>query len=211
MINKLNIPVALFRFVATLCSLILISACSGLRSPPAPAVNLYILDAHSSVALGSPSSNVVLAVSMPRSSPGFDTTHMFYQRQPHQVEYFALNRWLDTPAHMLEPLLLQSLEISHAFGAVVPSSGQVVANIRLDTDLVRLQQDFSSKPSRVQLTLRAQLVDISAKRVLAVKVFDVIENANSDDAQGGVVAANLALKNVLDQVVDFCIKAPVNP
>ena len=70
-----------------------------------------------------------------------------------------------------------------------------------------MEQDFTSKPSRVQLTFRAQVVDISAKRVLAVKVFDVIENATSDDAQGGVAAANLALKNTLDQVLDFCLKA----
>jgi hypothetical protein len=53
-------------------------------------------------------------------------------------------------------------------------------------------------------------VDISGKRVLAVKVFDVVENAATDDAQGGVAAANLALKNALDQLLDFCLKAPNN-
>jgi cholesterol transport system auxiliary component len=171
---------------------------------------LHTLDAHASVVARASSSDVVLALSMPRASPGFDTTQMAYQRQPHQIEYFALNRWLDTPAHMLEPLLLQSLEQSRGFSAVVRTPGLVTAKIRLDTELIRLQQDFTSKPSRIQLTLRAQLVDISAKRVLAVKVFDVVENAASDDAQGGVAAANLALKSALDQVLDFCLKAPAN-
>jgi cholesterol transport system auxiliary component len=111
---------------------------------------------------------------------------------------------------MLEPLLLQSLEQSRGFSAVVRTPGLVTAKIRLDTELIRLQQDFTSKPSRIQFTLRAQLVDISAKRVLAVKVFDVVENAASDDAQGGVAAANLALQSALDQVLDFCLNAP-NP
>jgi len=210
MLNKPTNPKALCRLLLTLFSVVLLAACSSLRGTPTPAAHLYTLDAHASVVARSSSSDVVLALSMPRASPGFDTTQMAYQRQPHQIEYFALNRWVDTPAHMLEPLLLQSLEQSRGFSAVVRTPGLVTAKIRLDTELIRLQQDFTSKPSRIQFTLRAQLVDISAKRVLAVKVFDVVENAASDDAQGGVAAANLALQSALDQVLDFCLNAP-NP
>jgi len=207
MLNKPSLSSVLCRLALILCGITLLAACSGLRTPPAQAVHLYALDARASVPSRLVASDVVLALSMPRANPGFDTSQIAYQRQPHQIEYFALNRWLDTPAHMLEPLLFQSLEQSRGFSAVVRTPGLVTAKIRLDTELIRLQQDFTSKPSRVQLTLRAQLVDISAKRVLAVKVFDVIENATSDDAQGGVAAANLALKNTLDQVLDFCLKA----
>ena len=206
MLNKPNLPSALCRLILTLCGLALLSACSGLRSPPAQAAHLYTLDARASVPSRPVASDVVLAISMPRANPGFDTSQIAYQRQLHQIEYFALNRWLDTPAHMLEPLLFQSLEQSGGFSAVVRTPGSVTAKIRLDTELIRLAQDFTSKPSRVQFTLRAQLVDISAKRVLAVKLFDVVENSTSDDAQGGVAAANLALKATLDQVLDFCLK-----
>ena len=97
-----------------------------------------------------------------------------------------------------------------SFRAVVHTSSAVPANVRLDTELIRLQQDFSTQPSKIQFTLRAQLIDVTDKRVLAVNVFDDSENAASDDAYGGVVAANLMLQRVLSQLADFCVNESVS-
>jgi len=147
----------------------------------------------------------VLLVSMPRASPGFDTPQMVYLRQPHEMNYFAVNRWADAPSRMLAPLLTQTLTQTGSFRAVVQMPGVVPADLRLDTELIRLQQDFGTKPGRIQLTLRAQLIDVAGKRVIAVKLFDEAESVTSDDAYGGVIAANRAVQRVLEQVADFCI------
>lgn len=155
--------------------------------------------------------DLVLAVSMPVARVGFDTPQMAYQQHAHQLQYFAVNRWLDTPVRMLEPLLLQALEQSHGFSAVVRMPNMVLADVRLDTELISLQQDFSRKPSRVQLTLRAQLIAVSSRQVLASKLFEVVEDASSDDARGGVMAANRMLPQLLDQIAVFCVNAAVKP
>jgi cholesterol transport system auxiliary component len=63
------------------------------------------------------------------------------------------------------------------------------------------------RPSRVEFTLRAQLVDVREKRVIATRMFDQVENAPREDAEGGVVAANVALQRLLGQVADFCVAA----
>ena len=57
----------------------------------------------------------------------------------------------------------------------------------------------------MELTLRVQLIDVRGKRVLATRVFDETENAPSDDAYGGVTAANAALQRVLEQIAEFCV------
>lgn len=200
-----------FRLILTLAGLILLASCSALRAPQREAAKLYLLDASAAVRPSPIQRNLVLAVSMPRASAGFDTPQMAYQQSDHQLQYFAVNRWLDTPASMLEPLLLQTLEQSRGFSAVVRTPSMVTADVRLDTELLRLQQDFSSHPSRVQLTLRVQLIDVSAKRVLASKLFAVAEDAPSDDARGGVIAANRLLQQLLGQVAEFCVSAAVKP
>jgi len=169
-----------------------------------------MLDARASIDKQQIKRDLVLAVNMPRARSGFDTPQMAYLRQPHELNYFAVNRWADTPAHMLDSLLVQALEQTKSFRAVVHLANVVPANVRLDTELIRLQQDFSTKPSKVQLTLRAQLIDVTGKQVLAVKVFDDTENAASDDAYGGVVAANLMLQRVLSQLADFCVNESVS-
>lgn len=59
--------------------------------------------------------------------------------------------------------------------------------------------------AQVELTLRLQLVDSRAKRVLATRLLDENENAPSDDAYGGVIAANAPLQRALEQLADLCV------
>jgi len=189
----------------TLVCAMLLAGCGGLQAPKVEKPNLYVLDARASARAVQIKRDLVLAVSMPRARSGFDTPQMVYLRQPQKLEYFAVNRWANAPARMLGPLLVQALEQTGSFRAVVQSPGTIPANIRLDTELIRLQQDFGARPSKVQLTLRAQLIDVADQRVLAVKLFDEVEDAVSDDAYGGSAAANRVLQRVLDQLADFCI------
>lgn len=188
----------------------LLAGCTGLHAPQVENSHIYVLDAQASVKTVQVKRDLVLAVSMPRARSGFDTSEIAYVRQPNELNYFVVNRWADTPVHMLEPLLVQALEQTRSFRAVVRIPGVVPANIRLDTELVRLQQDFGTRPSKVQITLRAQLIDVTNKRVLAVKLFDETENAVSDNAYGGVITANRLLQRVLDQLSDFCINESVS-
>ncbi len=153
-----------------------------------------------------PKRGLVLAVSMPRARAGFDTAQMVWVQQAHELKVFSRNRWADTPARMLAPQLAQALERSGIFHAVVQAPSSASAMLRLDTELIRLQQDFSVRPSRVQFTLSAQLIDINTRRVIASAEFDETENAVTEDAYGGVRASNVALERLLAKLAAFCAK-----
>lgn len=193
---------------ASALAMILLGGCSTLLPSPPPPDNLYLLEANlaSLPARSAPAArrDLVLAVGMPRARAGFDTAQMVWVRQEHGLEVYSRNRWADTPARMLAPLLAQALERSGAFHAVVQAPSTVSAMLRLDTELIRLQHDFSVRPSRVQLTLGAQLIDIGTRRVIASAEFDETENAESEDAYGGVRAANRALERLLARLIAFC-------
>ena len=146
----------------------------------------------------------VLAVNVPRATPGFETARMAFVRKPYELEYFARNQWVDTPARMVAPLLVKAVEAGGGFRAVVTGQSAVLADLRLDTEIVRLQQEFLTNPSRVRLTLRAQLIDQAGRRVLATREFESVEAAPSEDPYGGVTAANRLLKRVLIEVAAFC-------
>jgi cholesterol transport system auxiliary component len=196
------------RLIPVLTATLLLAACAGLPAAPQTiSQNIYLLDARAAIPAASAKRNLVLAVSMPDARPGFDTAEMVYVQQPYMLNYFATNRWAAAPARLLEPLLVQALEQSAGFRAVVPTAGAIPGDVRLETELVRLQQDFSVRPSRVQLTLRARLVDVHRKQVLAVTQFDEAETATSEDAYGGVGAANRALQRLLTELTRFCVAA----
>ena len=193
------------RTVLLLC--LLLTGCNSLPAPQGSSPTIYVLDAPSGVPVSAAKRDLVIAVDMPQARPGFGTAQIAYLQQPHELNYFVNSRWINTPSRMLHPLLLQALEQSTAFRSVVRTGSAVPADVRLEIELIRLQQDFTTHPSRVQMTLQAHLIDLLGKRVLAVQQFDVTENADTEDAYGGVNAANRLVQRVLGQVTEFCITA----
>ena len=146
------------KYLACWTIALLLAGCTGLQAPKVESTHLYLLDAKPVINALPQRLEQVLAISQPGSWPGFDTPKMAYQRLPHELEYFAAHRWADTPSRMLKPLLTQALEPD--FHAIVQAPGMIPADLRLDTELIRLQQNFATRPSRIQLTLRLSLIHI---------------------------------------------------
>ena len=103
----------------------------------------------------------VLAVSAPRAAPGFDSAAMAYVQKEHALDHFATHRWADTPARMLGQPLTRTLEETGSFRAVVPAPAAACRPICGSTPRSCCCGRASSpRPSRVELTLRVQLVDV---------------------------------------------------
>lgn len=192
-----------------LVPILLLAACTSLPAPQGVSPNIYMLEAGPAIPAAQVKRDLVLAVSMPRALPGFDTPQMAYVQQPYELDYFVTSRWADTPARMLGPIIVQAVQQTQSFRAVVQTADAIPAEVRLDVELVRLQQDFTARPSRVRLTLRAQLIDVHDQRVLAVQQFDEYENASSENAYGGVTAANRLVHRELAKLTEFCVDASV--
>jgi cholesterol transport system auxiliary component len=155
-----------------------------------------------------------LLVEVPHAAPGYDSAHMVYVRQRLTQEAFADSAWTDTPARMLAPLLVTQLQNSGQFRAVLLAPTAAKAGLRLDTTILRLQQDFLEAPSSVRLTLQLTLMDSSTREVLAWRTVDVVRSAQSEDAAGGAQAAQAAVREGLQQVATFLqaalVALPVN-
>lgn len=190
------------KIAAALVALVL-AGCATLRPTEAEPVRTYLLEAQFDRTAQVKPIPLVLTVSPPRAAPGYDTERMAFVRQPHRLEYFAKNRWAETPAKMLGPLLVRALEQRTGFKAVTPAGGMVKGDLRLDTEITLLQQEFTPSPSRLHMKLRVQLVEQASYRVLATQVFDAVEAAPADDPYGGVIAANRMLPRLLGQIADF--------
>jgi cholesterol transport system auxiliary component len=195
------------RRLAAGLSLLALCACSALRPSATPPPAFYSLDsAHGAppVRVATATAAPTLIVNPPHAAAGFDSQRIIYVRERHKLEYFAHSEWVDPPARMLGPLLVAAIETTGAFRAVVLTPGAAMGELRLDTEIIRLQHEFQTSPSRVRFTLRAYLVDDKARRVLAWREFDSEVAATSEDPYGGVVAANRAVQTVLKDLSAFC-------
>lgn len=201
-------------YILFLFCLLLITGCNALISKSPLQTTYYSLERDQSKLPKefAPNGNLklpTLIVNMPKENAGFDTRRMMYSRVPHQLEYFAKNEWIDSPAHMLQPLLVSAIEKTGGFKAVLPKYSLVKSDIRLESEIVQLIQIFNNKPSQVQFTLRATLIDNITNKVIAHREFDELTNAKSDDPSGGVLAANQVVTTALVKLSIFCQEAVI--
>ena len=206
-----------FRLCAIALALPFIVGCNALRSTAAPQPAFHMLDGARTVqpavavaATASSATAPTMMVNPPHAAPGFDGQRIIYVRTPHKLEYFAHNEWVDTPARMLAPLIAVALSDGGAFRAVVLTPSAASGELRLDTDLIRLQQEFGSQPSRVRFTLRATNIDNATRQVVAWREFDETVAAASEDPASGVAAANRAVQAVVERLAAFCAEAAMN-
>ena len=184
---------------------IVLLLCLLISVPATSATRFFILDTPWQETLILPNnSQKNLLVSIPTAAPGFNKRSLVYFDQQYEVKYHKNAQWVDTPARMLLPLLVHHLELTGLFKTVLSAStSPIAASLRLDTEIVRLQQEFFTEPSQIHLVVRAQLLDMDARSVLATRVFEITENARSEDAEGGMLATNRAIARLLKAITKF--------
>jgi cholesterol transport system auxiliary component len=195
-----------YRLIHVMCAVLVLTGggCLSLRTE-SPEVRTYHLSLNglSDNILPKRIDGPVLLVSPPQAEPGFETQRMVYVKRPYELEYFSVNQWADSPVRMLTPLMVQVLNQSGPWRTVIPLPSSISGDYRLDVFGFLLQQEFLQQPSRVRITARLQLVDLKESTILGVRAFEVVENAPSENAYGGVQAANRAVAGLLDQIVSW--------
>jgi len=186
---------------------LLLPACSGSLLPkPDPLPARFSLDRGSAAATAHSAAPGAadLTVDLPRAAPGYDSTRMLYMRRPLELEAFAFHEWVAPPAQMLSPLLLRALQQGGSFRIVLAAAAAAPTRWRLQTELLRLHQDFTQRPSRVRLSVRVLLLNGVTRQALAQREFDIVVPAARDDPVAGAVAAQAATQQWLEAVAAFC-------
>lgn len=146
---------------------------------------------------------VSILVLLPDEVSTYNTTSMAYSLRPYEVAYYTQSNWAETPAQMLLPLLVQTLQNTNHFQAVVtpPFGGHY--DYLLTTQIIKLEQDFTHQPARVVFDVRVQLNRVALNRAVATKEFHIRQRMFRNDAYSGVVAANIATESLLRKIADF--------
>ncbi len=132
--------------------------------------------------------------------PGADSRLMAYSLQPGQIDFFARNEWLDRPARLLEPLIIQALEGRDGVRAVITREAGAHPDLRLELTLERLLHRFDTEPSQVDVAIRMRLLSVPDGDLLISRQLTASEPAPSADPAGGVQATDRALARILSDL-----------
>jgi len=187
----------------------LIVACSLPGAAKGPARQTYVLQDKTEVRQVTPDASnscLTLRINPPASSPGYLTAKMAYMQEPHQLDYFAYHEWVDTPARMLAAVMESQLDQTGLFAAVISGSSEIKADLRLDSEVLRMVQEFEVENSRVRFEVKVKLIDLGERMLLDSRRFDYIETAHSANAESGVAAANRAVERFMVDLSAFLIE-----
>lgn len=180
-----------------------LGACLGPQTATEPARTFQLSLDQNREARRSAADAPILLVGTPQAEPGYDTTKMVYVKRPYEVEYYAVNQWAEQPTRMFGSLLIQFLGAAGQWRAVVPWPSAIHGDLRLDSYGFAVQQEFTQDPSVVRVRVRTQLVDVKESKILGTRSFEQVEPAPTQDAYGGVVAANRAVSALLDDIASW--------
>ena len=188
-------------------SLGLVSCASSILprlSAPAATYTLLPVFGESRLSLAS---TLTLLVSSPRASGLLNSSRMLYTRKVNEAAYFSQSQWADTPSQMLLPLMAGAIQQTGAFKAVLSTPTGATSQYRLETELITFEHSFLVQPSQVNVVMRAALIDTNTRAVLSRKNFSATVSAGTEDAYGGVLAAQKAVQIVLSELAVFCAAA----
>jgi cholesterol transport system auxiliary component len=183
-------------------SILVLIACSPVKIP---VTNQYQLAEYSTKQLTRNSRAIALWVTTPEAVSGYQTEQMLYINKPFQLTAFVKNSWTNPPADMLYPLMIQSLQRTGYFYAVMSSVYSQGADYRLDTQLLTLNQNFLQKPSVLEFSAKVVLTRVNDNKVIASKIISLNVPCLSDTPYGGVVAANKATHRFTAIMSEFVV------
>ena len=164
-----------------------------------PIVTYQLRDSASMTPSAQPNPRTLLV--LPTSSnPFYDTESMAFSRAPDTRGLYQFAHWTERPARRLSSLLLTRLDAQHAFANVAQAGSGIKGDWLLDTELLAFYHDAVTAPGSVRVALRADVVDVRSRSLVARKRFEVSVPAPSYDAAGAAQAFNQATGSLLDQV-----------
>lgn len=194
------------RIIVVAAVVLSVLGCSLPGKPDIPPKRTYLLQAEASASAPEATGArkcLSLRVAVPAAAPGFDTARIAYVTQPPRLDYFAYHEWVDVPARMFASMMETRLDDSGLFGTVVLGSADIRTDLRLDSDLISLRQDFNGSASTLKLVMKVKLVDVSSRALLQAQTFSYAEAAADANPEAGVEAANRAAGRFLAELATF--------
>lgn len=181
------------------CSL---TGCIGVTPP---VKNHFSLTAFSTYQLHQKKQLPSIYISIPESVANLETQDMFYTKIPYTTNAFVHNDWSAAPSTMLYPLIVQSIESTKAFHVVGAGTHSESFHYRLNTEIIKLEQNFLVKPSRLEMIVSAVVTDSNNIKPIASKLFEYHIACPSDTPYGGAIAANRATKQFTHDLSRFTV------
>jgi len=117
--------------------------------------------------------------------------------------YYQFANWAEPPPKRITAILLDAFEASKIFDSVSFAWNSATADYVLVSELVECLHDTSTEPGKAKVRIRAELVRLSTRELIAQRSFSAEVPVASYDARGSVEAITSAVHTIGFQMLDW--------
>jgi cholesterol transport system auxiliary component len=200
-----------------------LTGCGSLKDivGPGPAPQLYVLKPAMPQAGNAPAVKWQLSVATPQAAAGIDTTRIALSRSLTTMDYFANAAWTDRVPFLMQGAMVQAFESTGKIVAVQRDTSGIGADYLLQSELRDFEaqydpatepskdaKDAPSPPPKVTVQMECKLLVVPEHKILQSRVFTRDAAAARNDLDSIVTAFNGAVSGLLQDLVDWALRAP---
>lgn len=155
--------------------------------------------------LGSKFKNSTLKVSYPKSIKEKSTYKMQYSYSNTEQGYYQDSQWSNNLGKLLQGVLMQTIENSHAFKAVLPYSSTALEQYRLESNIFDFSHHVRAKLSYAVVSIQLNLIKRDSGRLLKSKRFSYRVATPTTDAKGYVKATDIAIGRLSNDMIEWLV------
>ena len=140
-----------------------------------------------------------LVVMEPVATSPYGSDRLVVTTKPGSVAYLKGAQWSDQLPVLLQTRMVQAFENSGALRAVGRPGQRIVANVSLNTEIRRFDIDVETGQATIELS--AKLINDTAGRVRAARIFKATIPAGSTQGEAAAQSLDQALAIVLRDLV----------
>jgi len=187
----------MFKIIGAIFMMFVVAGCTVVK----PHIAEYRIhpSLHPSSAQKGQCSEKSLKVAKAFSSNALMSVDMNYAIGKYKSDVFTQSQWAQTPNRAITAQTLKMLQDTKLFKTVQISKSRSKNGLILETNIEDFMQYFSVEKnhSTAKVVINSTLVDAKTNRVLESKTFSKSVEVKSINAEGGVIALNAALSEVL--------------
>ena len=180
--------------------LLWLSGCSSKQA----SLKVYTLDAPKVVETSSSKfRNKTIKVSFPQTLKEKISSKMRYSYSMSEQGAYLNAQWSNNIGKLLQGTVIQTLEQSRLFKAVLPYESTAGEDYRLETSIFDFSHHVRSTSSHAVVSIQFSLINTYTGRLIETKRFSYRESTSSIDAKGYVKATNVAVDKLSRDLVHW--------
>ncbi len=170
----------------------------------APSINIYSIEVPKVVTISKKRyKDKVIKIAFPYSQLEDISQKMNFSYSKNNLGTYLNSQWSNNVAKLLQGTMIELLQNSHIFKAVLSENSTLKGDYRLETNIFTFEHQVRGEKSYAVISLQFTLINSDTGELVKSKIFNYKEATSTTNAKGYAYATNKIVKQLSSDLLDW--------